>query len=449
MTVLGSFSSCLRAVALAGTASALGVMGAIDVSAAETTGATLPGSATAIVAQQLVTFPAEPLSFVVEHWTVQSEPITIEHDGPGFLIGTAGSAIVESRQTGNSVLLGAGEAAPLHAADQYQVEPLESASLWTIGLQATSPTDAAFAGAPLDEVGGMRDLELQRAVLGQQDAMTIESVAGSGLLVVLDGAVLVENPDGSTSLLGSGEAVDLDDSTPVTGVDPESVVLAATIGKQLIPATSGPTTTSPVAGEFPGGSGQTAPAPQIDSDGDGLYDDEEEALGSDPNNVDSDQDGLSDGDEVHIYGSSPTSTDTDGDMLPDYNEVMQQGTDPANPDTDGDGLNDHDELNYEDSDPTKYDSDGDGLNDYEEVLYGASSETDDFDGDGLTDYEEAKVYGTDPGRLDTDGDQIWDYNEVMDFKTDPTSPDTDMDGHTDGFEINDGFDPLDPASPAN
>ena len=45
----------------------------------------------------------------------------------------------------------------------------------------------------------------------------------------------------------------------------------------------------------------------VDSDGDGLGDDYERDLGTDPNNADTDGDGVSDFDEVRIFGSCPTS----------------------------------------------------------------------------------------------------------------------------------------------
>ena len=54
-----------------------------------------------------------------------------------------------------------------------------------------------------------------------------------------------------------------------------------------------------------------------DRDGDGLSNEYEEANGLDPNDVDSDDDGISDGDEVLTYSSNPLSTDTDGDGLED------------------------------------------------------------------------------------------------------------------------------------
>ncbi len=70
---------------------------------------------------------------------------------------------------------------------------------------------------------------------------------------------------------------------------------------------------------------------QPDADKDGLGDDEEvDVYGTDPNNADSDDDGLLDGDEIAI-GSNPLMKDTDSDGFEDKDEV-DAGTDPTNPD---------------------------------------------------------------------------------------------------------------------
>ncbi len=62
-------------------------------------------------------------------------------------------------------------------------------------------------------------------------------------------------------------------------------------------------------------------ATQEDSDLDGLSLQEERELGTDPSRVDSDNDGLHDGEEVYEYGSDPLSQDTDGDGYSDGEEV--------------------------------------------------------------------------------------------------------------------------------
>jgi hypothetical protein len=60
-----------------------------------------------------------------------------------------------------------------------------------------------------------------------------------------------------------------------------------------------------------------------DSDGDGLINSQELALGTDPFLADTDGDGLSDGDEVGIYRTDPLNPDTDGDGLSDGEEVLE------------------------------------------------------------------------------------------------------------------------------
>jgi hypothetical protein len=77
-----------------------------------------------------------------------------------------------------------------------------------------------------------------------------------------------------------------------------------------------------------------------DDDGDGLSNQQELQLGTDPNNPDTDGDGLNDGAEVNQYGTNPKNKDTDGDTLSDGDEVNIHGTSPTNPDTDGDGIPD-------------------------------------------------------------------------------------------------------------
>jgi len=81
-----------------------------------------------------------------------------------------------------------------------------------------------------------------------------------------------------------------------------------------------------------------------DSDGDGLTDDEEAKLGTDPFNKDTDGDGLTDGDEVKVYKTNPLNPDTDFDGLKDGQEVFTHKTNPLDRDTDKGGVADGHEV---------------------------------------------------------------------------------------------------------
>ncbi|MCG2691059.1 hypothetical protein L6249_03295, partial [Candidatus Parcubacteria bacterium] len=63
-----------------------------------------------------------------------------------------------------------------------------------------------------------------------------------------------------------------------------------------------------------------APQP-IDSDEDGLSDEEEDQLGTSSGAVDSDNDGLFDREEIKVYKTDPLKPDTDGDGFSDGDEV--------------------------------------------------------------------------------------------------------------------------------
>ncbi len=123
----------------------------------------------------------------------------------------------------------------------------------------------------------------------------------------------------------------------------------------------------------------------IDSDGDGLPDDQEKTLGTDPQLVDSDSDGLSDGIELKM-GLNTLSPATAPDIIKGCN---------VSADTDGDRLNDCEERVLG-TDACISDSDGDGLPDLVEALSNtnpliAEDLTDD-DRDGLTNIQEIEAH---------------------------------------------------------
>jgi len=69
----------------------------------------------------------------------------------------------------------------------------------------------------------------------------------------------------------------------------------------------------------------------VDADKDGLLDKEEKTIGTNPNKIDSDNDGLTDYEEVKIYKTNPLKKDTDNDGVSDGKEV-KTGFDPNNSD---------------------------------------------------------------------------------------------------------------------
>lgn len=110
---------------------------------------------------------------------------------------------------------------------------------------------------------------------------------------------------------------------------------------------------------------QTRSSEFTDSDGDGLFDREEEQTSTNPNSADSDDDGLTDSREIDLE-TDPTDADTDNDGLSDGREVDELGTDPNDSNTDDDGFTDGCELSNN-TDPVNSDTDDDGVLDGEEV----------------------------------------------------------------------------------
>ena len=201
--------------------------------------------------------------------------------------------------------------------------------------------------------------------------------------------------------------------------------------------------------------------PPADDDMDGLTNAEEGELGTDPQDADSDDDGVIDGAEANY------SDDTDGDGL----------INPLDPDSDNDGLFDGTETGVTtpnadtdvgaghftpDADPSTHtgpldpDTDDGGVPDgAEDVDHNGridGTETDpldpaddstvvDDDGDGLSNPEEAEL-GTDPQDADSDDDGVLDGAEANygddtdgDGMINPLDPDSDNDGITDGTEV--------------
>ena len=186
-----------------------------------------------------------------------------------------------------------------------------------------------------------------------------------------------------------------------------------------------------------------------DTDGDGLFDNEENNsgnfvsatnTGTDPNKKDTDGDGLDDkvennsGDFVDatMTGSNPHVVDTDSDTMPDNYEVINlqdPNTIDGGLDPDSDTINNLAEFGAG-TDPQKEDTDDDFANDNVEAANMTNPLVPDTDGDGILDGYETK-----------NGFQS--YISPTDTGTDPLVADTDLDGFDDNAEIALGTDPTD------
>jgi|GEM_PF-847156 len=300
---------------------------------------------------------------------------------------------------------------------------------------------------------------------GQEPNPTVDS-DGDGLINILD-------PDSDNDRIFDGTEMGKDCSNPATNA----------LAKSCIPDADPTTKTNPLdkdtdKGTKPDGaedanhngkidSGETDPNNAaddktiVDTDGDGLSDGEETQIGSNPKDADSDDDGLLDGQEAN-----PTA-DTDGDGLinildPDSdNDAIFDGTeagkDCANADTNAAAkrcVPDAD-MGATKTSPLKKDTDNGGKSDGAEDanLNGRidAGETDpnnpaddkdivDTDNDGLSDKEEMEL-GSNPNDADTDDDGLVDGLEANpaddtdgDGKKNVLDPDSDGDGLFDGTE---------------
>jgi uncharacterized repeat protein (TIGR01451 family) len=271
------------------------------------------------------------------------------------------------------------------------------------------------------------------------EPLPFEDSDGDGLINALD-------PDSDNDGLFDGTEMGRDCSSPGTDVTK----------RRCIPdADAGSTTTNPLARDTDGGgmsdgsedpnlngkidAGETDPknpsddSSVIDSDGDGLSDAFEVRWRGNPNDADTDDDGVPDGDEPN-----PTY-DTDGDGATSLLDV----------DSDNDGLFDGTEMGRDCNGPGTDVSKGHCRPDADRGATTTSPLLRDTDRGGMSDgsedpnlngrIDEGEMNPLDPSDdqyvIDSDGDGLGDALEAT-LGSDPFDADTDDDGLIDGLEAN-------------
>ncbi|MEO6027954.1 MAG: hypothetical protein ABIR79_13910 [Candidatus Binatia bacterium] len=107
-------------------------------------------------------------------------------------------------------------------------------------------------------------------------------------------------------------------------------------------------------------------------------------MGTDPTDDDTDDNGLSDGEEVDQIDTDPTDADTDDDGLDDGQEE-QAGTDPTDVDSDDYVIDDGTDDCGTVANTDQTDSDDDGVGDVCAPDDGDSGDVEDAHGDGIND----------------------------------------------------------------
>src|SRR5215208_825149 len=193
-----------------------------------------------------------------------------------------------------------------------------AASLWTGSVSAQTESASAEDGKPASEAPA-------------ETAPAPNVPLGANLTPPL-GAL----PPGPVTI-GSGQpgssSVSMAPGTLTAGVAREGVNAVRAPEAEPAPAPVVEAAPEPVADTAPAETSEpvaadTAVATESDLDGDNYPDALEWDLGLDPSNIDTDADGVADGDELNIYGTEPTLADTDGDGVIDGGELFDTRTDP-------------------------------------------------------------------------------------------------------------------------
>ncbi|MBA3450392.1 MAG: hypothetical protein H0T18_04185 [Chloroflexia bacterium] len=422
-----------------------------------------PKSGTAqVVAQGVVALPDSELRWQISE-SVAPSPANASpaNSDPGFLIAQSGVVLIEDVETGDQHRLPAGESALTRGGVEQIRVALGSD---TAAYRELSVVDAAaepdtgtvlFSSEPFAGPGARHDLDLLHDALAPGATFSVPGGALPTLAVILDGRAEVTTEAGDVISLGAGEALSLEGPLVITAAENGADVVAVYTGPAVPPLTQGAATpaagvrviesaedveatasASPVVATATAEPSEDEPsaAASTDADEDGLNVDQEAELNTDPALADTDEDGLTDGQEALEIGTAPLAPDTDDDGILDGDEIAQ-GTDPL--DGVAGSLLEADGAVAAEPSPAEVIPAPEG-----EPAAEAPGTIGDGDGDGLEDAIELEL-GTDPFDADTDDDGATDGNEYYVLQSGTRNPDSDGDGVLDGTEATNGTDPND------
>ncbi|MCC7070416.1 MAG: hypothetical protein IT383_03780, partial [Deltaproteobacteria bacterium] len=363
-----------------------------------------------------------------------TNPADADSDGDGLCDGNrdvAAASCVAGEDRDGDGLLDPGESDPLAVdtdcdglSDRDELVVFGSSSL-DVDTDGDGLTDAVEGGVTSAADATCSGVELDQDPTATTDP-TRTDTDGDGLR---DGIEDLDH-DGALAVANPGGAQETDAGDPDTDGD------GRCDGATTVAGTC-------VAGEDWNGDGrvsgiETDPrVPDTDTDGDGITDARELVLGLDPADPDSDDDERCDG-PGNVGGVCAAGEDLDGDGVLDPGE-----TDPDEPDSDCDGVSDGDEVGAG-SNPRDPDTDNDLLSDGVELSRATPVPGTACVGVQLDTVDASAATSSDPLYADTDQDGLPDGAEdrnhdgaiaaagVSPRETFPRDPDSDDDGRCDG-----------------
>jgi len=160
---------------------------------------------------------------------------------------------------------------------------------WSGDFSGTSPTIVLAMDSNKNVVANFLSIRYSLS--------TVVSPMGSGSISPIDGSYDSGTQVALTAIPSSGWRFDHWSGTDDNSVNPSTVTMT-------------------------GSKNITAYFIAQDTDGDGLTDDEERQIGTNPSYADTDHDGLNDYEEVKVKKTDPLSPDTDGDGVQDGNDLF-------------------------------------------------------------------------------------------------------------------------------